>query len=246
MFGFEQFLALNRWLTGLWRLAWLNVLWSLVTALGLGVLGLGPASYALAKYLDGWFRHGETPPVAPTFLRSALELRWQPVLTGLALSGAAVVILVNLVSLPDWYLRAANVAALGLLWIVGAHVFIVMAALDVTGLRDRIVGALLLGIGSLHWTIIGTAVVVLAAALMLRFALPLLVMFGAVLPAAVFAAISRRTLRDLEPGSATGPAEASAAAPQLPVLPAERTDAFVQRPPSASVRATTLQKGNPR
>src|SRR5699024_5348920 len=47
MFGFEQFLTLNRWLTGFWRLAWLNILWILVTVLGLGVLGIGPASYAL-------------------------------------------------------------------------------------------------------------------------------------------------------------------------------------------------------
>ena len=71
MFGFEQFVALNRRLAWIWRLAGLNLLWIAVTAAGLGVLGAGPASYAMAKYLHRWFRHGETPPLVPTYLRYA-------------------------------------------------------------------------------------------------------------------------------------------------------------------------------
>jgi uncharacterized membrane protein YesL len=242
MFGFEQFVTLNRWLTGLWRLAGLNLLWGAVTVLGLIVLGIGPASYAMAKYLDRWFRLGETPPVVPTFFRYARELRWQPVHVGVILLAAAAVITVNLVSLPDWYLRAANLLALAVLWIITAHVFFVMAALDVRGLRAQISGALLLGLGSLHWTIIGTTVVLAGLALMLRFALPLLALFAVALPAAVFAAICRRTLRDLDP------APAAPAAPDLPrsvAHSAERTDALSRRSPSASDRATTLRKGTP-
>ena len=93
-------MTLNRWLTGFWRLAWLNILWLAVTVLGLGVLGAGPASYALAKYLDRWFRHGETPPAASTFFRYARELRWHPVLMGLILQAAGAVILGRLPASP--------------------------------------------------------------------------------------------------------------------------------------------------
>ncbi|WP_193103590.1 YesL family protein [Brachybacterium sp. FME24] len=244
MFGFEQFVTLNRGLTGFWRFAWLNILWIVVTVLGLGVLGAGPASYAMAKYLDRWFRHGETPPAAPTFFRYARELRWHPVLVGGVLLAAGAVILVNLMSLPDWYLRVANLLALAVLWIITAHVFFVMAALDVQGLRAQLSSALLLGLGSLHWTIIGTAVVLAGYALMIRFALPLLALFGVALPAVVFAAICRRTVRDLDLHPATTPSSA----PDLPRIdahPAGRTDALSRRSPSASDRATTLRKGTP-
>src|SRR5699024_5643427 len=169
------------------------------------VLGVGPASYAMAKYLHRWFRHGETPPLVPTYLRYARELRWQPVLMGCVLLLAGGIVLVNLLSLSDWYLRAANLMALAVLWIVTAYVFTVLAALDVHGLRAQLVRALMLGIGSLHWTILGTTAGVIGYGLMLRFAVPLLALFGVGLPAAVFAAICSRILRDLEPSSAEEP-----------------------------------------
>lgn len=242
MFGFEQFVTLNRWLTGFWRLAWLNILWLAVTVLGLGVLGAGPASYALAKYLDRWFRHGETPPAASTFFRYARELRWHPVLMGLILQAAGAVILVNLLGLTDWYLRAANLLALAVLWIIAVHVFFVMAAMDLRGLRAQLSGALLLGLGSLHWTILGTTAVLASYGLMIRFAVPLLALFGVALPAAVFAAICRRILRDLEADPAPS---RTARLPRIAARSAERTDALPRRSPSASDRATTLQKGTP-
>lgn len=244
MFGFEQFLAVNRKLSGFWRLAWLNLLWIAVTVLGLGVLGAGPASYAMAKYLHRWFRHGETPPSTRTFFRYARELRWQPVLVGAVLMGVGGVIFVNLVSLGDWYLRAANLVALGVLWIVCAYVFTVLAALDVKGLRAQLTSALLLGLGSLHWTIIGTTVVVIGYALMLRFALPLLAMFGVALPAAVFAAICSRILRDLEPAAAEDPAVPSVPA-RILARPVQRTDALTPHLASASDRVHSLSKGTP-
>lgn len=241
MFGFEQFLTLNRWLTGFWRLAWLNALWILVTLLGLGVLGIGPASYALAKYLHRWFRHGQTPPTTRTFLREARELRWHPVLVGGVLLAAGAIIFVNLVSLSNWYLRAANIGALAALWIITAHVFFVMAALDMTGLRAQLSSALLLGVGSLHWTILGTTAVVGGYLLMMRFAVPLLLLFGIGLPAVVFAAICARTLRDLEPD----PDPAADSTLRSEAHPAERTDALSRCSPSASDRATPLRKGIP-
>lgn len=241
MFGFDQFVALNRRLAGIWRLAGLNLLWTAVAVAGLGVLGVGPASYAMAKYLHRWFRHGETPPLVPTVLRYAREQFRQSVLLGTALLLAGGIVLVNLLSLSDWYLRLANLLALAVLWIITAHVFTVLAALDVQGLRSQLVSALLLGLGSLHWTILGTTAVVIGYALMLRFAVPLLAMFGVVLPAAVFAAICSRILRDLEPPEAEDPR----AAPRPPAHPATRIVARSRRTTSVPDSVRPLTKGTP-
>jgi len=242
MFGFEQFLALNRWLTGMWRLVWLNLVWLAVTVLGLGILGFGPATYALAKGLDRWLRCGQTVPVTRTFFRDALELRWRPVLVGLMLQGAGAVILVNLMSLRNWYLYAANVGALVVLGVITAYVFAVMAALDVRGLRAQFSGALLLGVGSLHLTIIGTTAVAIAYALMLRFAAPAFLLFGASLPAFVVTLIVRRILRDLQ----GGPTEPSSTTTPHPVpLSAGaigRTDASAHHPMPVSTGLTSPRK----
>lgn len=197
-FSFESFATLNRWLGGFWRLILLNLLWTAVTLLGLGVLGVGPASYALATYLDGWFRHGRTPPTVRTFLRDARERLGASIGMGLVLSGVGVVIGVNLLSLDDWYLRAANHLALAVLLIIGAYVFFVMAATEVRGLHRQIGGALLLGVGSLHWTIIGALAVALAEVVMLRFAVALFPLLGAVLPFLAVALILRPVLTDLD------------------------------------------------
>src|SRR5699024_6740121 len=149
--------------------------------------------------------------------------------------------LVNLLSLSDWYLRAANLMALAVLWIVTAYVFTVLAALDVHGLRAQLVSALMLGIGSLHWTILGTTAVVIGYGLMLRFAVPLLALFGVGLPAAVFAAICSRILRDLEPSSAEEPHTS----PRPLARPATRTVARSRRPSSVSDPVRPVTKGTP-
>lgn len=240
LFSFESFATLNRWLTGFWRLIALNLLWTATTVLGLGVLGIGPASYALARYLDRWFRHGETPPLLRTHLRHVREQWGRSMLMGLVLSGAGAVILVNLLSLTDWYLRAANLLAAVLLVLIGAYVFFVLAAMDVPGLRRPLITALLLGLGSLHWTILGATAVAIAEAVMLRYALALFPLLGAVLPFAVVAVILRPVLRDL--GAAADTAlDADPSAPTQ--TPARRTDAPAPRP--APGRALPLTKGTP-
>lgn len=205
LFSFEQFATLNRWLGGFWRLILLNLLWTVVTILGLGLFGIGPASYALAKYLDGWMRHGETPPTVRTFLRDARERMGASIAMGLVLSAVGVVIGVNLLSLSDWYLRAANHIALAVLLLIGAYVFFVMAATRVRGLHRQIGGALLLGIGSLHWTIIGALAVGIAEAIMLRYAVALFPLLGAVLPFFAVALVLRPVLTDLDQAVETEP-----------------------------------------
>src|SRR5699024_1417580 len=102
---------------------------------------------------------------------------------GLVLSAAGVVIGVNLLSLSDWYLRAANHMALIVLLIIGAYVCFVMAATEVRGLHRQLGGALLLGTGSLHWTITAALAGASAAARTLRVAVARCPRIGALLPA---------------------------------------------------------------
>ena len=192
MLSYEGLVRLNHVLSGFYRLLWLNLLWIATT-----VVGIGPATYAFAKYLDRWFRLGELPPVAATFRRYATELRWRPVLVSWVLLAVAAIIGVNLLSTANWYLRVANLLALVVLAVIAAYVYFVLAALDVRTIRSTLSAALLLGVGSLHWTILGTTAVAALYWLMYRFALPLLPVVGIALPMAVVALTVRGVFRQL-------------------------------------------------
>lgn len=197
LFSFEQFATMNRWLSGFWRLIWLNILWTAMTLGGGVIFGLGPASYALAASLDHWFRLGETPPTTAAFWRHARAQGRRSMIMGWLLLAAAAVIGVNLLSLSNWYLRFANFAALALLLLIGMHVFFVLSAMDVPGIRRPLISALLIGVGSLHWVILGATSVALTHVLMYRFAIALLPLLGVVLPALIVALYLRPVLTGL-------------------------------------------------
>jgi len=199
MLSFDGFVRINAVLRGVYRMAWLNVLWVAVTVLGLGVLGFGPASYAMARYVDRWFRLGQTPPVTRTFLASCTELRWRPVLVGWILLAAGGVIAVNLMSVDSGAMRALNIVMLGVLGVIAAYVFFVMAALDVATIPRQLASAVLIGFGSLHLTIIAATATGVAGYLLLRFAPLLLLLFGIGIPMTAAGLVVRRALRDLEP-----------------------------------------------
>jgi uncharacterized membrane protein YesL len=210
MFSFDGLTWLNQKLTGFYRIIYLGILWLVVTLAGLVVVGIGPASYALCAYLDRWFRLGEQPPMTRTFFRYAREQGRRPVLVGLVLLGASAVIAVNLMSLTNWYLRAANLAVLAALVLIAAYVFFVMTAMDVPRLRDVLSAALLVGFGSLHWSIIVATVTGVIVWVVLRFAAPLLPLCGVSIPAAMIALVVRPVFRKLQadaPPSAAHPSD---------------------------------------
>src|SRR5699024_10102760 len=199
-------------------------------------------SYALARYLDGWFRRGEVPPTTRAFLRYSRERGAQPVVMGWLLLGAGTVIGVNLLSLTDWYLRAANLVAAGALALIAVYACCVSAASDVGGIRRQSVTALLLGLGSLHWSVLGATGVIIAYVAMFRFAMPLLLLLGAVLPALVVALVLRVAWSEI---THTGDA-----VPRLlrevrtdAHSSARRSDASATRPSPDLERAITPQKG---
>lgn len=210
MLSFDGFVRINAVLRGCYRMLWLNVLWVAVTLLGLVVIGFGPASYAMAKYVDRWFRLGRTPPVTRTFLASCTELRWRPVLVGWILLGVGAVIAVNLMSVQSGSLRALNLVMLGVLGVIAAYVFFVMAALDVDTIPRQLASAALIGFGSLHLTVIAATSSGLVGYLLMRFAPLLLLLFGVGIPMTAAGLVVRRALRDLDPRSGQ-PAPALAA-----------------------------------
>jgi uncharacterized membrane protein YesL len=191
MFSWEAFLRLNTFLQGMFRIAYLNLLWIAATVLGLVVFGIGPASFAVAAYIDRWFRFGETPPVTRTFIGYLRTHYWQSAAMGWILCGASAIAITNIFLATTWIMQFVNVVALVVIGIIAAYVFPVMAATDIRGIHRQVPAALLLGVGSLHWTIVATAAVAAVAWLLVSFALPLLVLFGIGIPATAIGFVTR-------------------------------------------------------
>lgn len=191
MFSVDGFVRLNMFLRGVYRLAYLNLLWVATTVLGLVVFGVGPASYAVAAYVDRWFRLGDTPPVTRAFFDHVRAQYWRSVAVSWILLASGAIAITNLFTLTEWVLQFANVLALVVIGITSAYVFPVMAATDVRGILRQITTALLLGVGSLHWTIVATGAVALTWWLLATYALPALVLFGIGIPAAAIGFVTR-------------------------------------------------------
>ncbi|MBE1875250.1 YesL family protein [Myceligenerans pegani] len=229
MFSFEGFVRINTFLVGVYRVAYLNLLWLTTTVLGLGVGGIGPASYALAKYLDRWLRAGETPPPARTFWRYARERPWHATLVAWILLAAGGVVVTNVFLATSWYVQAANVGALAVLGVAASYVYPVMVATDLPTIPRQLAGALLIGFGSLHRTILGATAVGLACWLLWQFALPLLVMFGVGIPAFATGLVTRGIFRGLTDDRALS-------APRAPASRASAPPPRTSSPPPSTPR----------
>ncbi|MFC4137657.1 MULTISPECIES: YesL family protein [unclassified Microbacterium] len=191
MFSFDAFVKLNLFLRGVYRLAYLNLLWIAATLAGLVLFGIGPASYAVAAYVDRWFRFGETPPVTRAFITHFRAQYWRAAAMGWILTAAALIVSTNILGAGTWMLRFANIVALVVICIITAYVFPVMVATDIRGPLRQIAAALMLGIGSLQWTIIAGAAVAGAMWLLATYALPALMLFGIGIPAAAIGFVTR-------------------------------------------------------
>jgi uncharacterized membrane protein YesL len=199
VFSFEGFVRINTFLTAVYRVAFLNLLWLATTAAGLVVIGIGPASYALAKYTDRWLRAGETPPPARVFWKYAREQAGRSILISWILLAAGAVIVTNVFLAQSWYVQVLNVGALVVLAVAAAYVYPVLVATDLTTVPRQLGGALLIGFGSLHWTVLGATVVGATWWVLWQFALPLLVLFGTGIPAFAVGLVTRAVFRGLAP-----------------------------------------------
>ncbi|WP_102191463.1 YesL family protein [Microbacterium aurantiacum] len=219
MFSFEGFMRINLFLRNVYRVAYLNILWLIGTLAGLVVFGIGPASYAMAAYIDRWFRHGETPPVTRAFIAHFRAQFWRAAAMGWILTAVTLITVTNIFSAGDWLLQFANVIALVVVGIVTAYVFPVMAATDVRGIVRPITSALLIGVGSLQWTIVASATVAGTVWVLYAFAFPVLVLFGVGIPAAAVGFVTRIAFGRLaeEATPASPPRARGTATPRLHV-----------------------------
>lgn len=60
---------MNKWCMRLLRLVYLNLLWTIATILGLGFIGVGPATVAMLSILRQWIRGNEEVAIFSTFVR---------------------------------------------------------------------------------------------------------------------------------------------------------------------------------
>lgn len=169
---------LNHYLIGFWKIAYLNILWWLLSLLGLGVFGVGPATYAVTKYYFRWLHYKEEPAVIPTIWAYYKENSKQSVLVSWIVSGVFYVVTVNLFNVTTWYLQVANLLTL-LVTVVGAtHIYNVMVALNFDHIKNQIRASLMMGFGYLHYTIILWAVIIGTYYLLAATYLSLLILFG--------------------------------------------------------------------
>ncbi|NHI17394.1 YesL family protein [Microbacterium excoecariae] len=210
MFSFEGFVRLNAFLTGFYRIAYLNILWVAVTLAGLVIAGIGPASYALSAYIDRWFRLGETPPITRAFVRHARAALPRASALGAILTVATGIVVANIFWQTSWILQFANVAALGVLALAWGFGFSAMAATDVGGVARPVAAGLLVAVGSLHWTILASTAAAAACWALASFAPFLLPFFGVGIPAAAVGFVTRIAYRqigtDAEPSPSLSPA----------------------------------------
>ena len=86
--------------------------------------------YAVARYIDRWFRLGQTPPVTRAFLALLRRAALAAGAMGWILLAAGGVIVVTTSCGRAWMRQFANIVMLGVLGVIAAYVFFVMAALD--------------------------------------------------------------------------------------------------------------------
>lgn len=174
----EKISKINDYMTTILTIAYLSFLWGCFTLLGLGIFGVGPATYAMMAYYDRWLRLGEQPPVAQTFFASFKARFRQSVLISWFVMAALGIVMVNLFTLSEWYYQVANVLVLVIVLFATSHVYTVMAATTFKTMKEILRGSALLGLGYLHYSILAWAVIVIGYILASKVSLAILLIWG--------------------------------------------------------------------
>ncbi|MFD1466540.1 YesL family protein [Lapidilactobacillus mulanensis] len=174
----EKIAKLNGYMIGIFKIIYLNILWLVFSILGLGIFGIGPAFYALNKYLDQWLRLKREIPITKNFCHYFFERFWQSVAISAIYAGLFLIVIVNLFYLKNSYLRIVNLIFLFFVLIACTHVYKVMVSTNFNKVYEVIRGAFLLGFGYLFQTVIAWLVVIGVYLLISKFVPVLLAIFG--------------------------------------------------------------------
>lgn len=155
--------SVNKWCSRLLRLVYLNLLWIIGTILGLGVLGVGPATIAMLSITRQWIRGNEEDAILPTFMQYYKENFREGALFGVIYSIVGYVIYVDLMYVSSWYLRVLILVGAFLYLISLAYIFPIVAHYDWKGIRLKIKMSFMIGFSHLQYTLmLFMAVLILA------------------------------------------------------------------------------------
>ncbi|MED4055269.1 YesL family protein (plasmid) [Niallia taxi] len=144
---------LNSIFTSILNLVYVNVLWVLFTLLGLGVFGIGPSTYALVSICRQWIR-GNRIPVFETYWKYYKENFKESVLISWIYLFVGFVIAVDLLTVTNWYLRAA-LLIVGFIYLLSlVYIFPIMAHYNWNGILLKMKMSLLFGIACLQYSLL--------------------------------------------------------------------------------------------
>ncbi len=195
----EKINRMNDVLIAILTVFYLNLLWVVFTVLGLGIFSIGPATYAMMKYYDRWFRLKEKPAITKSFWRYFKErYRQSLVISWLQIVPIGVVV-VNIFTTKIWYIKTGNVLALILLVFIFSHSYTIMAATTYKSIKEILKGSAMLGLGYLHYSIISWTLIIGSYLLVSKYSPALLFMVGIGFVGAVIGYIGKLILIEFTP-----------------------------------------------
>ena len=174
----EKISKINVYMTNVLIIAYLSFLCILFTILGIGIFGVGPATYSMMAYYDKWLRLGEQPPVARSFYTAFKERFRQSLLISWLVIAVFTIVIINLFTLSQWYFQVANVLVFVIVLFATSHIYTVMAATTFETIREILQGAALIGLGYLHYSILAWTIIIVAYMIASMISLALLIIWG--------------------------------------------------------------------
>jgi uncharacterized membrane protein YesL len=143
----------NHIFTLILNLVYVNFLWAAFTLLGLVVFGIGPSTYALASICRQWVR-GKSIPVFASYWKYYKESFREAVLVSWIFSTAGFVIIVDLLTVSNWYLKAALLFICFIYIISLVFIFPVMAHYEWKGIFFKMKMSFLFGLSCLQYSLV--------------------------------------------------------------------------------------------
>lgn len=169
---------LNRVLNRMLQLVYLNFLWGGLVVAGLGIFTIGPASYAVVAVIRQWLRSDDIFPLTKTYFSYFKSGYKESLLMSWIYGIAGIILVVDLLYIQNWYLRAAMLLAAFFYLLSAIYIFQIMAHYDWKGYFFKIKMAFLFGFSQLHYSLVMMTVVAGVYLLLLRVTPGVLIFMG--------------------------------------------------------------------
>lgn len=144
---------LNHIFISILNLVYVNFVWVLFTLLGLGIFGIGPSTYALVSICRQWIR-GNSVPVFTTFWKYYKEGFKESVIISWIYLLAGIILVVDLMYVANWYLRAALFIISFIYMLSLVFIFPIMAHYNWKGLFFKMKMSFLFGLSCLQYALV--------------------------------------------------------------------------------------------